>query len=269
MNFLIKKKYKCLQTHRHDRCLSVVNSTRRVGCKSSYADYHAMVEFYQFFYIYLQRLDSHGIEVLILILEKVVNYRYHLIIGPIQLPSSKPIVFHVWEQTINSQMVPNQENMERVIIQFDATVMTVMHSSHCSHRLVCSSIVLVKHYSLRQFSRPSPKMSLVLLFQVLNYLSSVGLSWRKQGSYTVSVKVEFNACPVSLLWHTSFLASLWTFQPILVSLQVRMRDVWHSSIADRSCAARPVYQQYYSNFIHYFLTKVLCCQPERIPSIEM
>ena len=29
-------------------------------------------------------------------------------------------------------------------------------------------------------------------------------------------KVEFNACRVSLLWHNSFLVSLWTFQPTLI-----------------------------------------------------
>ena len=38
------------------------------------------------------------------------------------------------------------------------------------------------------------KMSVVVLFKVLNYLSSVGLSQ----------KVKFNACQVSLLWHNSF-----------------------------------------------------------------
>ena len=35
----------------------------------------------------LQHLDSCGIEALILILEKVLNCRYNLIIGPILLPS--------------------------------------------------------------------------------------------------------------------------------------------------------------------------------------
>ena len=34
---------------------------------------------------------------------------------------------------------------------------TVMHSSHCNHRFVCRSIVLVKQDSLCQFSRPSPE----------------------------------------------------------------------------------------------------------------
>ena len=57
----------------------------------------------------LQRLDSRGIEALILILEKVPNYRYDLIIGPRLLPSQ--VFLHVGEQK-NSQMVPNQENME-------------------------------------------------------------------------------------------------------------------------------------------------------------
>ena len=34
----------------------------------------------------------------------------------------------------------------------------------------------------------------------------------------LSGKVEFNACQVSLLWHNSFLVSLWTLQPTLIYL---------------------------------------------------
>ena len=47
-----------------------------------------------------------------------------------------------------------------------------------------------------RYRTPVLKMSLVhvLLFKVLNYLSSLGI---------VSGKVEFNACQVSLLWHNS------------------------------------------------------------------
>ena len=67
------------------------------GVKSLYADYDAMVKFDQMWLFFnmvspavhtllpsvLQRLDSSGIEALILILEKVLNCRYDLIIGPI------------------------------------------------------------------------------------------------------------------------------------------------------------------------------------------
>ena len=42
-----------------------------------------------------------------------------------------------------------------------------------------------------------------------------GFIW-KETMQLVSGKVEFNACQVSLLWHNSFLVSLWTFQPTLV-----------------------------------------------------
>ena len=59
--------------------------------------------------VLLQRLDSRGIEALILIFEKVFNCRYDLIIGPILLPSQ---VFFSCCGTENIQMVPNQENME-------------------------------------------------------------------------------------------------------------------------------------------------------------
>ena len=49
----------------------------------------------------------------------------------------------------------------RVINQFKATV---TRSSHCNHRFVCRSIVLVEQDSFRQFSRPS-QMSLSTTFQ--------------------------------------------------------------------------------------------------------
>ena len=58
------------------------------------------------------------------------------------------------------------------------------------------------------------EMSLVLLFKVLNYLSSGGFLW-KETMQLASGKVEFNACQVSLLWHKS-LVSLWTFQPTVI-----------------------------------------------------
>ena len=45
----------------------------------------------------LRHLDSHEIEALILILEKVINCRYDLIIGPILLPSQVGF-FHVGGQ---------------------------------------------------------------------------------------------------------------------------------------------------------------------------
>ena len=47
----------------------------------------------------LQHLHSRGVEALILILEKVLNCRYDLIIGPILLPSN--MFFHVGEQKID------------------------------------------------------------------------------------------------------------------------------------------------------------------------
>ena len=91
----------------------------------------------------------------------------------------------------------------RVINQFKATV---THNSHCNHRFVCRSIVLVKQDSLRSVFQAVSEMSLVLLFKVMNY-------W-KETMQLVSGTVVFNSCQVSLLWwHNSFLVSLWTFQP--------------------------------------------------------
>ena len=61
--------------------------------------------------------------------------------------------------------------------------------------------------------------SRVLLFKVINYLSSVGLYGRKQMQF-VSGKGELNAYQVSLLWHNS-LVSLCAFQHTLVSSELK------------------------------------------------
>ena len=80
------------------------------GKISSKAYYDAMVEFDQIWFIFqhivspvvhtllpsvLQRVDYHGVEALILILKKVLNYRYDLITSPILLSSQ--VFFHVGE----------------------------------------------------------------------------------------------------------------------------------------------------------------------------
>ena len=157
----------------------------------------------------LQRLDSRGIKALILILEKLLKCRYDLIIGPILLPNQ--VCFLCWG-TEKSQMLSNQVNMEG-----DQPVVFKV-SSHCNHGPVCRSIVLV---CPGETGLPSSvfqavsEMSLVLLFKVLNYLSSVDLS---QGNNVVSIRKGWIQCMplISLLWHYSFLVSLWTFQPTLV-----------------------------------------------------
>ena len=99
----------------------------------------------------LQHLNSHGIEALIRILEKVLNcrYMYDLIISPILLPSQ--LFVHVWEQK-KSQLVPNQDNMEG-----DQPVQSPSHAQQPFATTVCRSINMVKQDSLRQFPRPSPK----------------------------------------------------------------------------------------------------------------
>ena len=113
----------------------------------------------------LQHLDSHGIEALILIPQNCPQY--DLTICPILLTSQ--VFCHVGEQKIVRWC--QIRRLWRVINQFKATV---MHSSHCNHRLVCRSIVLVKQYCLRQFSIPFWSV----LFTDLNYLSSVYLCGR-------------------------------------------------------------------------------------------
>ena len=127
----------------------------------------------------LQDLDSCVIQALILILEKVLNCRYDLIISPNTASQPRLFSLHFGDHKIVrwSQI----RRIWRMINQFKATV---MHSSHCKHRLVYRSIVLVKQDSLlwTELFPGRFEMSLVLLFKILNYLSSVGLSGRKQCS---------------------------------------------------------------------------------------
>ena len=110
----------------------------------------------------------------------------------------------------------------RVINQFKATV---MHSSHCNHRLVCRSIVLVKRDSLRQFSRLFTKC--LYCYFSKSWIIQCGFIL-KEAIQLVSGKVEFNACQVSLLCHNSFLVSLWTFQPTLVHAYITLRVTEHT-----------------------------------------
>ena len=91
----------------------------------------------------------------------------------------------------------------RVINQFKATV---MHSSHCKHRLVCMSTVLVKQDSPHQFSRPFRNVSSTT-FQSPELLSLSQFWFMKETMQLISGKVEFNACQVSLLWHNSLVTT--------------------------------------------------------------
>ena len=117
--------------------------------------------------------------------------------------ASQPSVFHVGEHKIDGAKSGEYGGWSPV--QSHSHAQQPLQS-----QLVCRSIVLVKQDSLHQFSRLfTIYISLVLLFKVLNYLSG-----RKQ---CISIRKGWiNACQVSLLWHNSFLVSLWTFQPTLV-----------------------------------------------------
>ena len=58
----------------------------------------------------------------------------------------------------------------------------------------------------------------------------------------ISGKIEFNACQVSLLWHNSFLVSLWTFQATLID-----KIFWPCESAERQLIAE--YEKYYAGMI--------------------
>ena len=148
----------------------------------------------------LQRLDSCGIEALILILEKVLNCRYDLIIGSILLPSQ--VFFHVGEQKI--KMVPNQDNMEG-----DQPVQSHSHAQQPLQPQTC-----VQAHCPDKTGLP---LSVSHYYFSKSWISQCGFIW-KETMQLVSRKVEVNAyqVQVSLLWNNSFLVGLWTFQPSLV-----------------------------------------------------
>ena len=123
-----------------------------------------------------------------------------------------PAIFFLCWGTEISEMVPNQENME-------GDQNTVTDSNHCNHRLGCRSIVLVKQNSLHNFpGRFEISLSSTIFknswitFPVWYYLERNNTVSIRKGW----IEKRFNVCQVPLLWHNSFLISLWTFQPILV-----------------------------------------------------
>ena len=103
--------------------------------------------------IVLQRLDSFGIECSPPDPRKVINSKYDLIIGPILLPAARCCVFF----NVGERKIVRWCQIRRIWRVIDQSPVSVKHISHCNHRLVCRSIVLVKQDSLRQFSKPSPK----------------------------------------------------------------------------------------------------------------
>ena len=127
----------------------------------------------------LQHFDSRGIEALILILEKVLNCRYDLIISPILLPSQVG-VFYVGEHEIVRWCQIRRENMEG-----DQPVQSHSHEQQPLQPQIC----VQEHCPGETGSPPfvsfpgcSQNVSNTT-FQVLNYfISSVSLSGRKNCS---------------------------------------------------------------------------------------
>ena len=148
-------------------------------------------------------LVSHGIiEALVLILEKVLNCRYDLIICLILLPSQELFFSGYGTENRWCQI----RRIWRVINQFKATV---MNSSHCKHRLVCMSTVLVlKQDSPHQFSSPELLSQFWFMKEIMQLISG---------------KVEFNACQVSLLWHNSLYS-----HNMIAAFQMIPRSLHHS-----------------------------------------
>ena len=125
----------------------------------------------------LLRLDSLGIEALILILEKVLICRYDLFIGPILLPSH--VCFVCLLVCLFMCMLVN---IKWIMPYMEGDHPVPSHIAIATTYLCGGAIVLVKHH--HQFSRISRNVYFFFL-KVLNSLSSerMGLSGRKQCSY--------------------------------------------------------------------------------------
>ena len=128
----------------------------------------------------LQRFDSHGIEALILILEKVLNCWCDLLSVWYCFPAK---CFFSCRGTENSQMVPNQENVEG-------------DQSHSQAQQPLQPQICVQEHCLGKQSTPFLRFP-GYLRNVPVLLLQCGFIW-KETMQLVSGKV-------SLLWHNSFL----------------------------------------------------------------
>ena len=102
----------------------------------------------------------------------------------------------------NSQIVPNQENMEG-----DQPVQCLSHALQPLQPHTC----VQEHYPgetglLSSVFQPSPEMSLYYISSPESLIQCT-LSGRNK-MQLVSGKVEFNGCQASLLWHNSFIVNL-------------------------------------------------------------
>ena len=153
----------------------------------------------------LPHLDSCGIQALILILKKVLNCRYD-IISLILLPSQVLLFFSCWG-TENSQIVPNLENYGGWSISSKPHSRT---AAIATTDLCAGAMFRWNNIPFVSFPGCLRNVSSTI-FQSPEVLIQYEFIW-KETMQLVSGKVEFNACQVSLLWHKSFLVSLWTFQ---------------------------------------------------------
>ena len=117
--------------------------------------------------------------------------------------ASQPSVFSCWG-TENNQMVPNQDNMEG-----DQPVQSHSHAQQPLQPQTC-----VQAHCPDKTGLP---LSVSHYYFSKSWISQCGFIW-KETMQLVSRKIEVNAyqVQVSLLWNSSFLVSLWTFQPSLV-----------------------------------------------------
>ena len=119
-------------------------------------------------------LDSHGIEALILKLKNVLNCRYDLIICPILIPSQ--VFFYVGEQKVVRSCQSGEYGGWSTSSKPQPCTAAIATTDLCAGALSWWNRTPFINFPGRL------PMSIVLLFKVLNYLSIVGLSGRKQCS---------------------------------------------------------------------------------------
>ena len=165
-------------------------------------------------------------EALILILEKVLNCRYGLIVGPILLPS-QVFFFHVEEQKVVRWC--QIRRIWRMVNQFKATVVHTQQPLQTTD--LCAGALSWWNRTLSvSFPGRLRNVSIVLFSKSwITYPVWVYL----EGNNAVSTgKVEFNACQVLLLWHNSSLSAYMNF-----SARPRISKPFNTSMYVTQCSS--------------------------------
>ena len=122
--------------------------------------------------------------------------------------------------TENSQMVPNQENIEG-----DQPVQSHSHAQQPLQLQTCVNAGALSWWNRKFVSFPGRLRNVSgTTFQSPELQYSVGVIWKE------TTQERLNLMQVSLLWHNSFLVSLWTFQPTLVKSNLKFSFCLYATV---------------------------------------